>query len=517
MSESGRPYLPRSAAGPYNPWLIAMVVSIATFMEVLDSTIANVSLRHIAGSLGASQAEGTWILTSYLVANAIVLPISGWLSNVVGRKRFYMSCVALFTIASFLCSTATSMGFMVAMRVLQGLGGGGLAPVEQSIFADTFPEEMRAKAFAVYGLTILVAPALGPILGGWLTDNFTWHWVFLINIPIGILSLTLTYLFVYEPAILHEDRKRLLSSGGFRVDYLGFGLVAIGFGCLQILLDRFQQDDGFSSGFILILAVIAGLSLALLAIWEWQHPHPAVDLKLLRARSFAVSNLLMFLLGFLLMSTSQLLPQLAQSLLSYDATTAGLTLGFSGMVTILMMPLAGFLASGVVRPQILLFVAFSVTGLALIHDSQLPLGVDFWTLSMARTYQVIALPFMFIPISTVSYIGLPPGKNNESSAILNMTRNLGSSIGVAVASIWFEYRTQFHHARLAEHVTSAANLGGRTLAQVAQTVQTQAQMMSYLDIFYAMGVLTLLVCPAVFLLRSPPKRTQGKGAMAHGH
>jgi DHA2 family multidrug resistance protein len=503
--------LPRSAAGRHSPWLIAIIVSIATFMEVLDSTIANVSLRHIAGSLSASQEESTWVLTSYLVSNAIVLPISGWLANVVGRKRFYMICVALFTVSSALCAMSTSLNFMLAMRVLQGLGGGGLAPVEQSIFADTFPPAMRAKAFALYGLTILVAPALGPILGGYLTDNFSWHWVFLINLPVGILSLCLTWIFVDEPVALREERKQLLA-GGLKVDYLGFALVAVGFGSMQVVLDQFEQQDGFQSGFIIGLSALCVSSLAFLLVWEWDHPHPAVALRLLGIRGFGISNLVMFVIGFMLMSTTQLLPQLTQSLLGYDATTAGLTLGIGGMLTIFLMPVAGILSSGVVQPRILLSVALIVSGLALLHIAHFSLDVNFWDISLARTWQVLPLPFLFIPITAVSYIGLPPNRSNEASAIINLTRNLGGSIGVAFATLWLQYRTQFHTERLSEHITPYSDLHGQSLAQLGHAVQTQASIMSYLDIFWVLGLIALTIWPVTLLLKGAPR-----GAPVHGH
>jgi DHA2 family multidrug resistance protein len=511
MAEMTRPYLPRSAAGSRSPWLIAVIVSIATFMEVLDTTIANVSLRHIAGTLGASQDESTWIITSYLVSNAIVLPISGWLANVLGRKRFYMICVGLFTVASVACGFATSLGFMLTMRVLQGLGGGGLAPAEQSMFADTFPPDMRAKAFALYGLTVLVAPAVGPVIGGWLTDNLSWHWVFFINLPVGLLSLTLTWLFVTEPQALKDDRAKLLSSG-FSVDYIGFALVAIGFGSLQVVMDRFLQDDGFSSGFVISLAVVAGCSLAVLAVWEWEHPTPMVDIRLLGARNFAISAAVMFLIGFMLMSTTQLLPQFTQTLLGYDATTAGLTLGIGGMITIFLMPVAGILSSGKVPARYLLAVALIATGFALIHVSGFTGTVGFWDVAWARLYQVMPLPFLFIPISAVSYVGLPPNKSNEASAITNLMRNLGGSVGVATATLWLQWLTQFHHARLAEHVTPYSDMHGQSLAQIGRSVETQATVMSYLDVFWMLGILALLIWPFTLLLKSAPK-----GAAVQGH
>jgi MFS family permease len=330
--------------------MIAMVVSIATFMEVLDTTIANVALRHIAGSLAADQDESTWILTSYLVSNAIVLPVSGWLANVIGRKRFYMICVGLFTFSSLLCAMSTSLGMMLCARVLQGIGGGGMAPTEQSMFADTFAPEKRAQAFALYGLTVVSAPAIGPVLGGWLTDNLSWHWVFLINLPVGLLSLTLVGLLVVEPEVLKRERKELLAKG-LNIDVLGLILVVLGFGALQILLDRYELDDGFSSGFISTLGVISGGSLLGLVAWELFHPQPVVDVRLMGHRSFGICCGLMFLVGFLLISTTQLLPQLAQTLLGYDATTSGMTLAVGGIVTLFVMPISGVVTGRLIQAE----------------------------------------------------------------------------------------------------------------------------------------------------------------------
>jgi MFS transporter, DHA2 family, multidrug resistance protein len=296
MAAAAEAALPRSAAGKRNPWIIAIVVSMATFMEVLDTTIANVSLRHIAGSLAASQDESTWIITSYLISNAIILPVSGWLSLLIGRKRFYMICVGLFTVSSFLCALAPNLGAMIIFRILQGLGGGGLAPTEQSIFADTFPPEKRALAFALYGFTVIVAPAVGPVLGGWLTETYSWHWIFLINLPVGMLSLALIFFLVDEPAAIRADTKKFRAH--FIPDWLGFVLVALTFGCLQVVLDRFQQDDGFASLNIVLFATVCVFSAASLIVWEARHPQPVFDVRLFKTRSFAIACVLMFVMGF---------------------------------------------------------------------------------------------------------------------------------------------------------------------------------------------------------------------------
>ncbi|OYV33215.1 MAG: MFS transporter [Rhodospirillales bacterium 20-64-7] len=474
-------------------------------MEVLDTTIANVALRHIGGNLAASQDESTWILTSYLVSNAIILPISGWLANVIGRKRFYMICVALFTISSFLCAISQTLGMMLVARVLQGIGGGGMAPTEQSMFADTFPVEKRAQAFALYGFTVVSAPAIGPVLGGWLTDNFSWHWVFLINLPVGALSLALVGWLVTEPALLQQERRELLSKG-FDVDYLGFLLVVVGFGTLQIMLDRYQLDDGFSSGFIVTLAAVSGVSLATLVVWELKHPHPVMNIRLLSYRAFGISCGLMFLVGFLLISTTQLLPQLAQGLLGYDATTSGMTLAVGGLATLVLMPFAGIVTGRLIQPKWLILIAVIGLGWSMVRASHLDLDVGFWNISAARVTQVIWLPFVFIPISAVSYVGLPPNRNSEGSALINLMRNLGGGFGVSFVTTMLEQRTQFHHARLAEHITAYNGYAWpKALAPINAVVQAQASVMSYLDVFWLLGMIALLVWPAILFLPRVPK------------
>lgn len=496
--------LPRSAAGDRSPWLIAVIVSIATFMEVLDVTIVNVALRHMSGSLAISLDESTWIVTSYLVSNAIVLPISGWLANVIGRKRFYMGCVALFTASSVMCAISTSLSMMLVARALQGIGGGGLAPTEQSIFADSFPPEKRAQAFALYGLTVVTAPAVGPVLGGWLTDAYSWHWCFLINLPVGLLSLTLVQLFVVEPEVLQRERRALLQKG-LRVDYIGFALVALGFGALQIMLDRYERDDGFSSGFVTTLGLTAAISLLALTIRELVIAQPIVELRLLKSSAFAISCLVMFAFGCMIVSTTQLLPQLSQTLLNYDAATAGLTLGVGGMLTLVFMPISGAITGRLVQPKWLILMALVGTGLSLMSGAHLDLDIGFWNIAMVRITQVMWMPFLFIPLSAVSYVGVPPNRTNEASAIINLMRNLGGSVGVSFTTTMLEQRTQFHHARLAEHITAYNGYAWPTpLAPIDAVVQAQATMMSYLDIFWLLGVLALCLWPlALFLPRMP--------------
>ena len=339
MSMSAAISAPREFERPaINPWIIALTVTLATFMEVLDTSVANVALPHIAGSLSAGQDESTWILTSYLVSNAIILPMSGWFSQLIGRKRFYMSCVALFTISSCLCGFAPSLSSLIFFRVLQGVGGGGLQPSEQAILADTFPPKQRGMAFAVYGMAVVLAPAIGPTLGGWITDNFSWRWIFFINIPVGIISLLLTNKLISDPPYMKDQKKK-----GFSIDYIGLGLLALGLGALQVVLDKGQRDDWFGSHFIVAMTTIAVVALVSVIIWEWRHKDPIIDLHLFKDRSFAVGNLLMFMVGFALLSSTVLIPLFLQTMMGYTAQEAGLALMPGGIAIIMAMPLVGYL------------------------------------------------------------------------------------------------------------------------------------------------------------------------------
>lgn len=356
---SGNPVASAAASGrKHNPWLIAGVVSIATFMEVLDTTIANVALRHIAGSLAAGLDQVTWVVTSYLVANAVILSISGWLATVIGRKRFYMICVAIFTVSSLLCGLAWSLPALIVFRIIQGLGGGGMAPSEQAILADAFPPEIRGRAFAVYGVAVVVAPVIGPTLGGWITDNYSWHWVFLMNVPMGMLSLGLVSVLVSEPAATRKERAALLRNG-LSVDYIGFILVALGLGCLEVVLDEGQRDDWFESNFILSFAITSAASLILLVPWELTRKEPIVDLRLLGHRQFGSCFLVMLCVGAILVATTQFLPQMLQEQFGYTATLAGTALSPGGLVTMALMPIAGRLI-GPVRPKYLIAAGMAV-------------------------------------------------------------------------------------------------------------------------------------------------------------
>src|SRR6266404_6775917 len=430
-----------------NPWIIALAVTLATFMEVLDTSIANVALPHIAGSLSAGTDESTWVLTSYLVSNAIVLPLSGWISSIIGRKRFYMSCVAIFTVSSLLCGLAPNLGMLIFFRVLQG--GGGLQPSEQAILADTFPPAKRGMAFAVYGLAVVLAPAIGPTLGGWITDNFTWRWIFLLNIPVGILSLMLTSRLIQDPP--HMKRKKLSET---RIDYIGLGLVALGLGTLQVVLDKGQREDWFESHFIVNMSVIAAASLLFLIYWEWTREDPVIDLHLFTNRTFAASNMLMFMLGFALLGSTVLLPLFMQTLLGYTAQHSGLALLPGGFSLMLLMPLVGFMLSRYDARKMMMG-GLLVLSFSLFHMTNFDLGVDFRTVMFARMIQTAGMAFLFVPINTAAYAFLPREKNNAASGLMNLARNIGGSVGISLVTTLLDRRSQTHLNYLSGHISSS--------------------------------------------------------------
>ena len=494
----------RSAAGGHNPWVVAIIVSMATFMEVMDISIANVSLQHIAGSLSADQAESTWVLTSYLVSNAIVLPISGWLSRVIGRKKFYMSCIALFGASSLLCGLAPSLGLLVFFRVLQGLGGGGLAPSEQSILADTFPPAQRGQAFALYGIAVVVAPTLGPTLGGWITDHASWRWVFLFNVPICVLSLFLSGWILVDPPAVQREREQL-RRGGLKVDYLGCLLVAVGLGCLQVVLDKGTEDDWFASNFILAFALVSGISLLALVWWELGQDDPIVDIPLFRDKSFAATMATMFLTGFILISTTQMLPQFMQTLMGYTATEAGMALTAGGVATLIVMPLVGG-ALKKVQPKYLIALGLAIEAVACWHLRGFTTDITFGHVAWARVLQAVGLPFLFVPISTVAYAGMPPGKSNNIAALVNTMRNLGGSFGISIAVMLLARRGQFHHERIVSAVDAFTPAGAAAvrspgaLRSLAEAIRVEAATASYIDIFLVLAVAAVVAVPVVLLL-----------------
>src|SRR6202035_4797655 len=403
---------------------VAVTVTIATFMELLDTSIANVALPHIAGGLAVSYDESTWVLTSYLVANAVVLPLSAWLSRVFGRKNYYMTCVALFVGSSFLCGIAPSLGLLIFFRVLQGIGGGGLAPVEQAILVDTFPPAKRASAFALYTVAIVTAPAIGPVLGGWITDNYNWRWVFLINIPIGLLSLFLTNRFVHDPDSYVEERKSVRKNGKLSVDGIGLALIGLGSAALEVLLDRGQIDDWFGSSFITWMFVIGIGCLTTAVFWELRHPDPVIDFHMLKVRNFAIANIFYFIFGFGLFASTTLIPQILQSLYGYRATDAGLVLGPGAFVITMLAPVGAQLVQrGIIHPRILLFGAVMVVGISFIHYSHFNLDTDYGHYALARALQGLGYAFFFVPLSAISYSQLKTNQNNKASSLTHFFRN----------------------------------------------------------------------------------------------
>jgi DHA2 family multidrug resistance protein len=513
----------RSHAGRHNPWLITLVVSIATFMLVLDASIANVALQDIAGSLAVSVDESTWIVTTYLIANAVVIPVSAWLSSVLGRKRYYMACVAVFTASSLLCGLSTSLSMLIFFRVLQGLGGGGMAPAEQAILADTFPPEKRAQAFALYGIAVILAPTVGPTLGGWLVDNFTWHWIFFINVPVGLLSLGLVHWLLVEPPALERERRELLA-GGLKVDLVGFVLVALCLGSLETVLDRGERDDWFASNFILTFAVLSAIAGAAFVPWELTRKNPIVDVRLLFTRQFGSSFLTMLALGAILFGTTQLLPQLLQLEFGYTAQLSGLALMPGGIAMLIMMPIAGQVAT-MIQPKYMIACGMLVVAVAMWHMTSLSPDASFGFFAWARVYQMIALPLLFVPINTAAYAGLAGEKTNQASALINVARNLGGSIGVSLANAMLAQHSQVYLSRLTEHVAPAslnfqmalqrvteyfisrgsahADAQQLAIAWIAQTLQFQATLLAYIDVFRTFAVFAILMIIVTAMLMRP--------------
>ncbi|HWP40424.1 MAG TPA: DHA2 family efflux MFS transporter permease subunit, partial [Tepidisphaeraceae bacterium] len=492
-------------------------VVLATFMEVLDVSIANVALPHIAGSLAAGTDESTWVLTSYLVSNAIILPMSGWFSQMLGRKRFYLACVVLFTLSSAACGMTPSLAWLVFFRVLQGLGGGGLQPSSQAIIADTFEPRRRGMAFAVYGMAVVTAPAIGPTLGGWITDNLDWRWIFWINIPVGVVSLLLSSRFVEDPPHLSGRQRRN------SIDYVGFALVALGLGTLQVVLDKGQRQEWLESRFIVTFSAISACSLLAAVWWELRHRDPIVDLRLLRERNFAAANLLMFALGFVLLGSTVLLPQMLQLLLGYTATRAGMALSPGGLVIMLLLPFVGMALSRGVQPKWLIIVGLCISALGLLRMSHFNLQITFTDAATARIVQACGMAMLFVPINTLAYAFLPPHNNNAASGLINLSRNIGGSVGIAFATTLLARHAQLHQTFLVEHVSvfdprarialgtlrgllaeqgvAAVQTTHLGLAMLYDLVQQQAAMLSYVGIFRIMAGIFFAIAPLVAIMK----------------
>jgi MFS transporter, DHA2 family, multidrug resistance protein len=492
-------------------WIIAPVVALAAFMEIMDISIANVSLPHIAGALSSSQDESTWVLTSYLVTNAAVMPISGWLSARFGRKRFFLTCIAGFTATSLLCGLAPSLTALVLLRAAQGACGGGLQPMGQAILNDSFPAEKRGMAAAIYGIAAVVAPTIGPTLGGWITDSYDWRWIFLVNVPVGVVVFGLV------SAMIHEGAPRKDPARQSPMDWTGFGLVALSLGCLQIVLDRGQQDDWFSSHLITALALVSAVAFVLLIRRELMCPVPLVDVRLLLDRNFGVAFALMLMLGFMLLGSTYLIPAYTQSLMGYPAMDAGLVLTPGGIVMIALLPLVGR-AMNKVDLRLLVAVGLTVGGSSLLWMTNFYLGISFDALVFARIVQAASLAFLFVPLNTLAFRDVPAGKTDNASALINLARNFGGSIGISFASTLLTRREQFHQSRIVELLQGmnpaysdyahhlAAALGSRpnasaTLANIYQSAVQQATLLSYLDDFKVLGLVFLALLPLLLWVR----------------
>jgi DHA2 family multidrug resistance protein len=532
-SSGGNGVAPAPPAEPWrpaaNPWLIAFVVAMAAFMEFLDTSIANVALPYMAGSLGASNDESTWILTSYLASNAIVLPLSGWFAGFLGRKRFFLICLGLFTLSSLLCGLAPNLGAIILFRTLQGAGGGGLQPMSQAILADTFPPQLRGLAFAVFGITAVVAPTIGPTLGGWITDNYSWRWIFFINLPVGILAMFLIILLIEDPPWAKVAAR-------VKFDYIGLGLLALGVGALQVMLDKGQEEDWFGSRFIVTLALTAGICLVSLAVWEWFQKAPIVDVRLFKNFNFLSANVMMFFLGILLFASLVMMPQYLQTLVGYTSTLAGLVLSGGGLLVLFEMPLVGFL-SGKIQARYLIAFGWLLLALAMYRSTQrLDLQISFNAASLLRAAQSSGIGFLFVPITLVSYIGMPPEKSNAVAGILNFMRNIGSSIGTSMVTTLIARRAQVHQAYLVANVTPGHPTLGQSVDALANHLMTlgldstgamrqamgriyretigQATTLAYIDTFAILGV----AAGIMFLLSFALKKNEpgGGGEVAVG-
>ena len=514
----------------HNIWLVAVVVTLGAFMEVLDTTIVNVSLPHIAGNLAVSYDDATWALTSYLLANGIVLTVSGWLSSVFGRKRYFLICIAGFTVCSFLCGISSSLGELVVFRLLQGFFGGGLQPNQQSIILDTFPPALRGKAFAITAVATIVAPVLGPTLGGLLTDSYGWRWVFFINVPVGTATFFAVQALVEDPPWA-KARPR-------GIDYVGLGLITLGLGCLEVVMDRGEELDWFGSPFIITMATLALLGIAGAIAWLLYTDTPVVNLRVLKDRNFALGCVMIAAMACVLYASAVIIPQFAQQQLGYTATWAGLILSPGGLVIIFLIPIVSQVTKIVPLKYVIAF-GFFVMGCSLLYSHRLVPDLDFWTMAKMRAFQTAGLAFMFVPISTITFATLPRTDNADGSALFTMSRNYFGSLAISAATAIVQDRTQVHQAHLSMHMTpldpayvntmqrveSALLMQGRAAATTAQGAtnwlyqqfHTQAAVLAYSDVFLATAMLSFLIVPVCLLAKSPSRREGGDQAAAPAH
>src|SRR5260221_3621466 len=509
-----------SGTGVVNPWVIAMLVALASFMEVLDTTIANVALPYIAGGMGVSQDEASWVVTTYLVANAIILTASSYLARKLGRKTFFLISLGLFTLSSLLCGNAPNLNALLLFRILQGVGGGGMVPVAQSILADSFPPAKRGQAFALFGVAVVVAPVVGPTLGGWLSDNISWQWCFLVNVPVGVFAMAMIALVLREPKTARAESQ---SQQGNKFDVVGFILIATFLGALEVVLDRGLEDDWFGSPFIVTFATICGLAFVLVMPWQLRHGNRGVELTMVASRQFGACFLVMLATGAILLATTQFLPELVQQDFGYPATWAGLMLSPGGLVTMVMMFVVGRLAAKV-QPKYLIVAGAVIVALSMYDMTNVYGDLGFWYMARLRMLFGIGLPMIFVPIMTASFDGIHPSKTDQASALVNAARNTGSSISGSIVSNVLTHREQFHQSRLVEqvipsspqyqdtlqHVTNYFTASGNSLAQahdqaiqwIGAQVQAQASFLGYMDAFWVLMLISLSAVPLALTLRT---------------
>jgi DHA2 family multidrug resistance protein len=498
----------------FNPWLIAASVMLATFMEVLDTSVANVALPHIAGNLSASTSESTWVLTSYLVSNAIILPATSWLGRYFGRRRFLTVCIVIFTLSSALCGAATSLGMLLFARVLQGAGGGALQPIAQSVLLESFPAEKRGSAMAVYGMGIVVAPIIGPTLGGWITDNYSWRWIFYINVPVGILAVLMASAFVEDPPYIKNQRPG-------RIDYIGFGLMAVGLAALQIVFDKGQEDDWFSSSFIVRVTLLAAIGLMAFIIWELRSKEPIVNLRVLANRNFAVGTALIAAMGMVLYGTTALLPLFLQTLLGYPALESGLAVSPRGIGAVISMIVVGRLVAKIDGRYLIMF-GFGLVGFSTYLLADIDLQISMGSIVWPQVLSGLAIGFVFVPLTIMATGTLTNEQIGNATGIFNLMRNIGGSFGIAAVTTMLARAAQLHQATMVQHLTPydpayqqhlhtmtsalAARGNHITAAQQAygaiyQTLVQQATLLAYIDNFRLLAFLCLVCVPAALLFK----------------
>ena len=514
----------------YNPWLIAIAVTLAAFMEILDTTIVNVALPYIAGTLAASSDEATYALTAYLVANGIVLTVAGWLSDTIGRKRYFLVCLGAFTVCSFLCGISQSLGQLVIFRLFQGFFGGGLQPNQQAIILDTFPPAKRGAAFAVTAIATIVAPVLGPTLGGYLIEHLDWRWIFYVNIPVGIGAVIINYIVVEDPPWEKEKQK----SGTKSIDYIGLSLITLGLGAMQIMIDRGEDDDWFGSPFIVIMAILAFIGIFGAICWLLTAKKPIIDLDVFRDKNFTMGCVLIAAMGMILYSSAVLIPQFSQQQLGYTALLSGLILSPGGIVVIILIPIVGRLMK-IVPTRYIVMTGFTIMGVALMFSSRLVPQVDYWTLVEMRSFQTAALGFLFVPISTITYLTLPQTMRSDGAALFSMLRNVGGAICISATTAMVTERRQADQSHLSKFMTplnqgyneliqkseatlrtlgrAAGSVHDQAVSHTYETYMQQAAVLAYNNVFQYSAILAFMVVPLCFFISK--KTASGGGGGAH--